>query len=58
MLTVSRNGNPIIYSNYIVIKDTKKIEYLNQNVINVTKRAGFATFDGIMVDNLCLPPQY
>ena len=51
MLTVSRNGNLIIYSNYIVIKDTKKIEYLNRNVINVTKRAGFATFAGSILDN-------
>ena len=25
MLTVSSNGNPIMYSNYIVIKDTKKL---------------------------------
>ena len=58
MLTVSRNGNLIIYSNYIVIKDTKKIEYLNRNVINVTKRAGFATFAGSILDNLCLVPQY
>ena len=40
MLTVTSNGNPITYSNYIVIKDTNKIEYLNQNVINVTERAG------------------
>ena len=58
MLTVSRNGNPLMYSNYIVIKDTNKIEYLNQNFINVTERAGFATFAGSMVDNLCLVPQY
>ena len=57
MLTVSSNGNPITYSNYIVIKDTNKIEYVNQNVINVTERAGFATFAGSMVDNLCLLPQ-
>ena len=57
MLTVSSNGNPITYSNYIVIKDTNKIEYLNQNVINVTERAGFATFAGSILDNLCLLPQ-
>ena len=58
MLTVSHNGNPIIFNIYIEVKYPKNLNnILNQNV-NVTKRARLSALAIISVDNLCLLQQY
>ena len=55
MLTLSHNGNPVIYYN-IQRQNTQKIlnNVLNQNVKAVKKRARLATLAMSIVDNFCL----